>query len=82
MHYTAKDVYKPVIIAPQFNQSTGDLKLWSVSDLWHTVSGYATITWYDWTGRALLTSESNVNIGAINASKVFDLNVRKSVSTF
>lgn len=75
MHYIAKDVYKAVIVAPQYNQSTGDLEVWAVSDLWSAVSGYATITWYDWTGKALLTSWSNVEIGAINATKVFDLNV-------
>jgi beta-mannosidase len=75
VHYIAKDVFEPVIVAPQFDQNTGGLKVWAVSDLWSTAKGHATITWYDWNGKVLSTSTSSVSIGAINATVAFDINV-------
>ncbi|KIN01169.1 hypothetical protein OIDMADRAFT_54305 [Oidiodendron maius Zn] len=76
VHHVAKDVYEPVTIATQFDQTTGDLEVWAVSDLWESVSGHATITWYDWTRKVLLISKSNVNVGAVNATRAFERNVR------
>jgi beta-mannosidase len=75
VHYIAKDIYQPVIVAPQFNQTTGNLEAWAVSDLWDPAMGLATITWYDWTGNVLSTSKTNVDIGPINATRAFELNV-------
>lgn len=75
VYYIAKDIYQPVIVAPQFNQTTGNLEVWAVSDLWDPAMGLATITWYDWTGNVLTTSKTNVDIGPINATRAFELNV-------
>ena len=75
VHYIVKNTYEPVIIAPQFDQSTGCLEVWTVSDLWNAVTGTATITWYDWAGKVLITSTSDVHIRAINATIAFELNV-------
>lgn len=76
MHHVAKEVYEPVIVATQFDQTTGDLEVWAVSDLWDSVSGHATITWYDWTRKVLLISKSNVNVRAVNATRALERNVR------
>jgi beta-mannosidase len=73
LHYAAKHVYEPVIIAPYFNASTGDLSVWVTSDLWESVSGSATFEWYDWSGNKLdvdTPSSANFTVGAINSTQV------------
>ena len=74
LHYTAKDAYEPVIIAPYFNTSTGDLSVWVTSDLWEPVSGSATFEWYDWSGdkleRDITANAANFTVGAINSTQV------------
>lgn len=47
-----------------------------MSDLWNAVSGLVNITWYDWTGKVLSSSKSNVDIGPTNATIAFELNVQ------
>lgn len=74
LHYAAKDAYEPVIIAPHFNTSTGDLSVWVTSDLWEPVSGSATFKWYDWSGNKLggniTAAAANFTVGAINSTQV------------
>ncbi|SMR42887.1 unnamed protein product [Zymoseptoria tritici ST99CH_1E4] len=78
LHYAAKDRYEHVIIAPYFNRTTGNLSVWATSDLWDSVQGKATLTWYDWSGTKLdvgsNTSSVDVTIGAINTTKIMDTN--------
>jgi beta-mannosidase len=78
LHYTVKDFFKPVIVTPSFNSSTGILEVYVVSDLWTTVNGTSTINWYDWSGKKLNSSNTAINVGPINATRAFDLNVRES----
>jgi beta-mannosidase len=80
-HYAVKDIYQPVIIAPFFNYTTGDLQVYAISDLWSTVTGTAKLAWFDWAGKAYTVSSSlggsvQVSVGAINATKVFELNTK------
>lgn len=75
LHYTTMNLYKPVIVEPAFNASTGILEVYVVSDLWTPVSGTANITWYDLTGKILTTSTKSVNVGPINATCVFQTDV-------
>lgn len=73
LHYAAKHVYEPIIIAPYFNYTTGDLSVWVTSDLWQPVSGSATFEWYDWSGNRLdvdTSSSANFTVGAINSTLV------------
>jgi len=74
LHYAAKHAYEPVIIAPYFNYSTGDLSVWVTSDLWESVSGSATFEWYDWSGNKLhvnaTATAANFTVGAINSTQV------------
>ncbi|EME49002.1 glycoside hydrolase family 2 protein [Dothistroma septosporum NZE10] len=75
LHYAAKDRYEPIIIAPYYNRSTGNLSAWVTSDLWEPASGLATFTWYDWKGSKLnVTANSTVqfNVGAINSTRVLE----------
>jgi beta-mannosidase len=73
LHYAAKDAYEPVIIAPYYNTTTGNLSVWVTSDLWDAIEGTATFEWYDWTGLQLsvnTTSSQNFTLGAINSTQV------------
>lgn len=74
LHYAAKDRYEPVIIAPYFNRTTGNLSAWVTSDLWSPVQGKATFTWYDWEGNQLqmpnATMEKDFTVGALNSTQV------------
>ena len=77
LHYAAKDIYEHVIIAPYYNVTTGDLQVWVTSDLWDAATGTATFDWYDWSGNKLdigTPSSANVEVGAINSSKVLQSN--------
>jgi beta-mannosidase len=75
LHYIVKDIFKPVIIAPSFNYTTGELEIWAVSDLWDAVKGVANVTWYDWSGKILDSLGYPVGIGPINATRLFEMNV-------
>lgn len=53
LHYVAKDIYSPVIVAPVWNVSSGMLDVYAVSDLWTEVKGEVEVGWVDWKGRDL-----------------------------
>jgi beta-mannosidase len=76
LHYIVKDIFKPVIITPSFNYTTGELEVCAVSDLWDAVKGVANVTWYDWSGKILASQRYTVGIGPINATRLFQINVR------
>lgn len=73
LHYAAKDIYEPVIIAPYYNETTGNLSVWVTSDLWSPAKGTAFFDWYDWSGNKLdvnTTSSVDFTVGAINSTQV------------
>jgi beta-mannosidase len=73
LHYAAKDVYEPVIIAPYYNITIGNLSVWVTSDLWDPIQGTASFEWYDWSGTRLnvnTTSSKDFSLGAINSTQV------------
>lgn len=78
LHYIAKEAYQPVIIAPYYNRTTGDLEVYVTSDLWQSTSGVAKFSWYDWSGNLLnisTASNAEVNVGAINSTRVLSANI-------
>ncbi|KAL2069075.1 hypothetical protein VTL71DRAFT_15413 [Oculimacula yallundae] len=77
LHYIVKDVFNPVIVAPSFNYTTGDLDVYAVSDLWSVASGKAHVMWYDWSGKALNASTLSVEVGPLNATRVFQMNTNE-----
>ncbi|KAI0839743.1 glycoside hydrolase family 2 protein [Hypoxylon sp. FL0890] len=79
LHNVAKDIYQHVIVAPQWNVSTGILQVYVVSDLWDEVRGTASLGWVGWDG-----SVKNINdeagdvdftIGPLNATLLATLNI-------
>jgi beta-mannosidase len=75
LHYVAKDIYQPIIIASYWNYTTGDLTAYVTSDLWTAASGSATFTWYSYNG-SVLAPPSTVpfTVGALNTTQVFAAN--------
>jgi beta-mannosidase len=72
LHYIAKDIYQPIIIASYWNYITGDLTAYVTSDLWSPASGTASLAWYDYNG-TLLSEREDVafSVGALNTTQVF-----------
>ncbi|KAF7976445.1 hypothetical protein HWV62_6683 [Athelia sp. TMB] len=77
LHYGARDIYKPVIIAPYLDE-TGIVQVWATSDLWSQAKGSWKINWYDWSGNPLgngaADQESEVTIGALNSTHLWTFN--------
>jgi beta-mannosidase len=75
LHYVAKDIYQPVIIASYQNGTTGELTAYVTSDLWSPTVGTATFAWYGYNG-SLLAPPSTVpfTVGPLNTTRVLDTN--------
>jgi len=71
LHYVAKDIYQPLIIASYLNDTNGDLTGYVTSDLWSEAEGTASLAWYDYNG-TLLSPPSNVpfTVGGLNTTRV------------
>lgn len=85
LHYAAKDIYQPVIIAPYYNASVGRLTAYVTSSLWEGTNGNVTMTWLDWSGQKLqvnTTSMVSFSVGAINTTKVLDININETLAGY
>lgn len=80
LHYISKDIYQPIIIAPYWNYTTGDLTAYVTSDLWSAATGTAYFTWYDWTGKPISSSSTpssvDFTVGALNTTQVLHANTK------
>ncbi|KAH8649485.1 putative beta-mannosidase [Tricladium varicosporioides] len=75
LHYVAKDIYQPVIVASYWNYTTGDLKVYVTSDLWTPIYGVTTFTWYGYDGTILGPSMNiSFNVGALNTTQLWATN--------
>ncbi|KAH7356476.1 hypothetical protein BKA65DRAFT_547876 [Rhexocercosporidium sp. MPI-PUGE-AT-0058] len=75
LHYVAKDIYQPVIIASYWNYTTGDLTAYVTSGLWDTVAGTSTLAWYGYNGSALdKATDVPFTVGALNTTQVLHTN--------
>lgn len=83
LHYTAKDIYEHVIVAPYHNITTGNLSAWVTSDLWETAKGTASFQWYDWSGNKLSIDTPSVDfeVGGLNTTKVLQANTTQILQT-
>lgn len=82
LHYAAKDIYQPVIVAPFLNDSSF-LDVWVISDLWSPIYASVNLTWVDWSGQPLDIAQSisqGVDVGAINGTKVISFNTTEIYS--
>lgn len=84
LHYTAKDIYQEVIVAPVWNVSSGLLEVYAVSDLWTEVSGTISLAWLSWAGDSfdLPTGASaagpqtlDFRVGALNSTLIATIDV-------
>ncbi|CZR54939.1 probable beta-mannosidase A [Phialocephala subalpina] len=75
LHYVAKDIYEPIIIASYWNYTTGDVTAYVTSDLWSEASGTASMAWYGYNG-SLLAHRVDVpfTVGALNTTMVYQAN--------
>ena len=81
LHYIGKDIYQPIIIAPYWNYTTGDLTAYVTSSLWSSANGTATFTWYDYSGKVISTntpSSAKFMVGALNTTKIMEENTSSS----
>ncbi|KAL9132447.1 MAG: hypothetical protein Q9175_006381, partial [Cornicularia normoerica] len=85
LHYTAKDIYQPVIISPFYNLLTGDLEIYVTSDLWSPASGIAYFQWYHWDGTPITnisTPSTIFTVGALNTTRVLTATLDYSTLDF
>ncbi|OTA90534.1 glycoside hydrolase family 2 protein [Hypoxylon sp. CO27-5] len=84
LHSVAKDIYQSVIVAPQWNASTGILEVYAVSDLWDEVKGRASLGWVGWDGSVKNISDGagdvEFTVGAVNTTLLATFNVTKLTS--
>ncbi|XHG08547.1 hypothetical protein AWENTII_011644 [Aspergillus wentii] len=79
LHYTARDIYQPIIVSPFWNYTTGDLEVYVTSDLWESVTGSVDLTWLDLSGKPIANNAGTppslaFNVGAINTTNVYSTN--------
>lgn len=77
LHYTAKDAYEPVIVAPFWNRTTGQLNVTVISDLWESVSGNISLRWYDLRGRDIpgnagVPTSVQFSVGPLNTTDIIN----------
>lgn len=80
LHYVARDIYKPVIIAPYWNYTTRDLSIYVTSDLWETARGTVNLTWVDLAGKGIpgnanTPMSTQFTIGGLNTTKIFEASI-------
>lgn len=81
LHYIAKDIYQPVILAPVWNVSNGMLSLYAVSDLWTEIQGSVSMSWLDWKGDDIETSAGtgpramSFTVGGLNSTLLTSFNI-------
>ncbi|KAI8959331.1 glycoside hydrolase family 2 protein [Daldinia sp. FL1419] len=66
LHYTAKDIYSPIIVANLWNVTTGILEVYAVSDLWEEIKGKASLGWIGWDGKALDIDTADIEAGDVD----------------
>ncbi|KAJ4150084.1 hypothetical protein LMH87_010850 [Akanthomyces muscarius] len=78
--YVTKQIYKNVIVAPYFNNTSGDLDFWVTSDLWDSVAGHLSFSWVDLKGKPIADNAGmpktvNFTVPAINSTSVLKTNI-------
>ncbi|KAL4935656.1 hypothetical protein BDV06DRAFT_123949 [Aspergillus oleicola] len=76
LHYAAKNVYRPIIVSPFWNHTTGDLDIYVTSDLWESASGIVNLTWLTLSGEEIANNAGTpttleFTVGAINTTRIY-----------
>ncbi|KAJ5776260.1 uncharacterized protein N7511_001271 [Penicillium nucicola] len=82
LHYVARDIFKPVIVSPFWNSSTGDLDLYVTSDLWEDVRGNVSLSWVNLAGKPIpgnagTPKSKTFSVGGLNTTNIYSTNVSK-----
>ncbi|KAI1472898.1 glycoside hydrolase family 2 protein [Daldinia caldariorum] len=81
LHNTAKDIFQPVVVANQFNVTSGILEVYAVSDLWEEIKGKASLGWVGWDGSnvdaAIEAGDVDFTIGPLNTTLLARVDVNK-----
>lgn len=82
LHYMARDIYKPIIVSPFWNYTTGDLEVYVTTDLWESASGTVNMEWLDLSGKPISDnagspSSREFEVGALNTTAVYKTNMSK-----
>ncbi|KAJ5594999.1 uncharacterized protein N7459_001207 [Penicillium hispanicum] len=82
LHYVARDIYQPIIIAPFWNYTTGYLSVYVVSDLWESAHGSVNLTWVDLSGRPIAGNAGTpqahqFTVGGLNATNIYSIDISK-----
>lgn len=72
LQYGLASVFSPIAVYPFWTPLDETLRVMVLSDRWETVSAHAQLTWYDWTGRVLNTTQHEVEVPSLNASVVYE----------
>lgn len=82
LHYAARDIYKPIIVSPFWNSTSGALDIYVTSDLWEPVTGTVHLTWLDLQGNGKPQNAGSpasvpFNVGALNTTRVYSTGIAK-----
>ncbi|EIW76704.1 glycoside hydrolase family 2 protein [Coniophora puteana RWD-64-598 SS2] len=72
LNYQMASVYSPVVISPFWFPANESLTVLATSDRWDDVQGTAQLTWYDWSGKVLNSSQTKFDIPSLNNSVIFE----------
>jgi beta-mannosidase len=80
LHYTARDIFQPIIVSPFWNTYTGVLSIYVTSDLWETARGTVNLTWTDLSGNRITDNAGTpitrqFSVGALNTTHIYETNV-------
>ncbi|KAF7800158.1 hypothetical protein EIP86_011404 [Pleurotus ostreatoroseus] len=71
LQYGMTGAYSPVVIYPFWTPDNETLEVVVTSDRWETVKGTAQLTWYDWHGTVLETSQHPFTVPTLNNTEIF-----------
>ncbi|RAL17317.1 beta-mannosidase mndA, partial [Aspergillus homomorphus CBS 101889] len=82
LHHVARDIYKPMIVSPFWNYTTGALDIYVTSDLWTPASGSVSLTWRDLSGRPIagnggIPQSLPFQVGALNTTSLYRMNMKQ-----
>ncbi|KAJ5164371.1 Glycoside hydrolase superfamily [Penicillium coprophilum] len=80
LHYVARDIFKPLIVSPFWNYTTGHLAIYVTSDLWETARGSVKLTWIDLSGKSIPGNAGTplvkeFSVGALNTTSIYEANL-------
>lgn len=70
LQYGMTGAYTPVVIYPFWTPENQTLEVLVTSDRWETIEGTAQLTWYDWHGKELESSQHAFTVPTLNNTEI------------